>query len=293
VRVPLTAVLRGEWTKLRTLRSTWWCTAVYVLVVVAAAAWLAAATTRSASTAGSAVGVVLTGVAFGQLALVVLGVLVAAAELATGMGLSSLLAVPRRTRLWGAKTAVVAGWVALTTVVLTAACVLAARTLVAVPGGVSFTDPDVLRPAGLQVAQAVLVTVLAVGLGTVLRSAAGALGLGIALVLVAPPVLALAAGRAGERLSQTLPALRVGEDALLTAPTGWPVGLAVAAAWAAAVWARCCSSGATCEGGPAPAGAGGRSPGDQSWPSGKAMSVTWPPPMRPASVNRPVSRSTE
>lgn len=236
MRVPLAAVLRGEWTKLRTLRSTWWCTAAYVLVV-GSFAWLAAATTRSAPTAGSAVGVVLTGFAFGQLALVVLGVLAATAELATGMALSSLLAVPRRTRLLGAKTAVVAGWVALTSVALVAACVLAARTLVAVPGGVSLADPAVLRPAGLQVAQAVLVTVLAVGLGTVLRSAAGALGLGIALVLVAPPVLALAGGRAAELVSQGLPALRVGEDALLAAPTGWPVGLAVAGAWAAAAWA--------------------------------------------------------
>ncbi len=78
MRVPLTAVLRSEWTKLRTLRSTWWCTAVYVLVV-GSFAWLAAATTRSAPTADSAVGVVLTGFAFGQVVLVVLGVLALAA----------------------------------------------------------------------------------------------------------------------------------------------------------------------------------------------------------------------
>ncbi|MGX5654125.1 ABC transporter permease [Geodermatophilus nigrescens] len=235
MRVPLTAVLRSEWTKLRTLRSTWWCTAVYVLVV-GSFAWLAAATTRSAPTADSAVGVVLTGFAFGQVVLVVLGVLAVTSEFG-GMVLSSLVAVPRRTRLLAAKTAVVAAWAALVTVLLVVGCVLAARTLVAVPGGVSPGDPEVLRAAGLQVAGAVLVTVLAAGLGAVLRSTAGALGLGIALVFVGPPALAIAGGRTAELLSQALPSLRVGEDSFLAVPTTWPVGLAVAGAWAAGAWA--------------------------------------------------------
>ncbi|WP_336032688.1 ABC transporter permease [Geodermatophilus sp. FMUSA9-8] len=235
MRVPLTAVLRSEWTKLRTLRSTWWCTAVYVLVV-GSFAWLAAATTRSAPTADSAVGVVLTGFAFGQVVLVVLGVLAVTSEFG-GMALSSLVAVPRRTRLLAAKTAVVAAWAAAVTVLLVAGCVLAARTLVAVPGGVSPGDPEVLRAAGLQVAGAVLVTVLAAGLGEVLRSTAGALGLGIALVFVGPPALAIAGGRTAELLSQALPSLRVGEDSFLAVPTTWPVGLAVAGAWAAGAWA--------------------------------------------------------
>ncbi|MGY1701826.1 ABC transporter permease [Geodermatophilus sp. SYSU D00766] len=233
--VALTAVLRSEWTKLRTLRSTWWCTGVYLLVT-GSFAWLAAATTHSAPTADAAVGVVLTGFAFGQVVLVVLGVLAVTAESATGMALASLAAVPRRTRLLAAKIAVVAGWAALTTAPLVAACALAARVLVAVPGGVSLTDPDVLRPAALQVAGAVLVTVLAAGLGAVLRSTAGAVGLGVALVFVAPPALALAGGAGAELLSQAMPALRVGEDAFLAVPTGWPVGLAVAGAWATAAW---------------------------------------------------------
>jgi ABC-2 type transport system permease protein len=48
-------------------------------------------------------------------------------------------------------------------------------------------------------------------------------------------VLALS-GATGERLSQALPALRVGEDAFLAAATSWPVGLAVTGGWAAAAW---------------------------------------------------------
>jgi hypothetical protein len=56
----------------------------------------------------------------------------------------------------------------------------------------------------------------------------------MALVFVLPPVLALAGV---ERLSQALPALRVGEDAFLSAATSWPVGLAVVGGWAVAAWA--------------------------------------------------------
>jgi hypothetical protein len=232
----VSGVLRSEWTKLRTLRSTWWCSAVYVLVV-GAFGWLAAATTPSAPTADSAVGVALIGFAFGQVVLVVLGVLAVTGDLGGPMALASLAAVPRRTRLLAAKTAVVTVWAALLTALLAAACVLAARTLVAVPGGVPVTDPVVLRAAGLQVAGAALVTVLAAGLGAVLRSTAGAVGLGLALVFVGPPALALAGGDLASRVSQALPALRVGEDAFLAVPTSWPVGLAVTVAWAVVAWA--------------------------------------------------------
>jgi ABC-2 type transport system permease protein len=234
--VPVRAVLRSEWTKLRSVRSTWWCTVVY-LVVVAAFGWLAAASTPTSVRAEFAVGVAMTGFGFGQLVLVVLGVLSVSAEFATGSALVSLTVVPRRTRLLVAKTVVVAGWAALLTAVLALACWLAARTLTAVPGGVPLGDPDVLRPLGLQVASAVLVTVLAVGLGAVLRSTAGGVGLGVALVFVLPPVLALSGGVLASRLSQGLPALRVGEDAFLAVPTAWPVGLVVCGAWALGAWA--------------------------------------------------------
>jgi hypothetical protein len=97
-------------------------------------------------------------------------------------------------------------------------------------------DPDVLRTLGLQVAAAGLVGVLGVALGAVLRSTAGAVGIGATLVLVAPPALALAGSRLSVLLSQSLPALRVGEDAFLAVATPGPVGMGVVAAWAVGVW---------------------------------------------------------
>jgi hypothetical protein len=233
--VPFRAVLRSEWTKLWSVRSTWWCTAVCV-VVIGAAGWLAAAGTDSSSRADIAVQTALTGFGVGQLVLVVLGVLVVSSEFASGMVLVSLTAVPRRTRLLLAKTVVVTAYCLALGAVLALVCALAARTLTAVPGGVRPTDPAVVRTLLLQVGAAGLVGVLGVALGAMLRSTAGAVGVGMALVFVLPPALALAGGELASRASQALPALRVGEDAFLAVATPWPVGMAVVAAWSVGVW---------------------------------------------------------
>jgi ABC-2 type transport system permease protein len=233
--VPFRAVVRSEWTKLWSVRATWWCTAIY-LVVVGGAGWLAAAGTQSSPRADVAVQTALIGFGFGQLVLVVVGVLAVTTEFASGMALVTVTAVPRRTRLLLAKTVVVAVYCILLSAVLVVVCALAARTFTAVPGGVPPDDPDVLRTLGLQVGAAGLVGVLSVALGAVLRSTAGAVGLGVALVFVAPPALALSGGDLASRISQSLPALRVGEDAFLAVTTTWPVGMAVVAAWAVGGW---------------------------------------------------------
>jgi ABC-2 type transport system permease protein len=233
--VPFTALLRSEWTKLRSLRSTWWCTAVYLLAV-GGTAWLAAASTDTSPRADTAVSVALTGFGFGQLVLLVLGVLVVTSEFASGMALVTLTATPRRIRLLLAKTVVVTAYCALLTTVLVPVCFLAARTLISVPGGVPWADPSVLRSLGLQVGAAALVAILAVALGALLRSTAGAVGLGAALVFALPPVLALTGGKLAWTVSQALPALRVGEDAFLAVETTWPVGMAVVAGWAIVGW---------------------------------------------------------
>ncbi|MGY1604526.1 ABC transporter permease [Geodermatophilus sp. SYSU D00815] len=230
------SLLASEWTKLRSLASTWWCAGVYAVVVLPLGL-LGAAITDDAPRADFAVAVALTGFGFGQLVLVVLGVLTGAGEFTSGSAVSSFTAVPRRTRLLLAKTAVVALFAAALTVLLEVGCVFAARTLTTVPGGVPLLDPGVLRALGLQVACAALVVVLSVALGTALRSSAGGIGLGTALVFLLPPILAAEGGRVTAWLSQALPALRVGEDAFLAGAAAWPLGVAVLAVWGVGAWA--------------------------------------------------------
>ncbi len=233
--MPFSALLRSEWTKLRSIRSTWWCTALYLLVV-GGTGWLAAASTDTAPRSDLALGVALTGFGVGQLVVLVLGVLAVTTEFACGMALVSLTVAPRRTRLLLAKTLVVTVYCALLTAVLTVVCAAAAFTLTDVPGGMQLTSPEVLRPMGLQVASAALVAVLAVALGAVLRSTASAVGIGTALVFVLPPALALWGKELSMRASQALPALRVGEDPFAAVFTTWPVGLAVVAGWSVVAW---------------------------------------------------------
>jgi ABC-2 type transport system permease protein len=60
--------------------------------------------------------------------------------------------------------------------------------------------------------------------------------LGAALVFALPSALALSGGEIASRISQTLPALRVGDDAFLAVATTWPVGMAVVAGWAVVGW---------------------------------------------------------
>jgi hypothetical protein len=235
-KVPFSALLRSEWSKLRSVRATWWCTGLYLLVV-GATGWLAAASAGTAPRTDAALATAFTGFGVGQPVLVVLGVLAVTSEFSTGTALVSMTAVPRRTRLLVAKTLVVAVWCALLTLVLTVVCALAAQLRIAVPGGMALLGPDVLRSSGLQVGAAALVGVLAVGLGAVVRSTAGAVGVGLALVAVLPPALALSGGPWEIRLSQALPALRVGEDAFLAAATTWQTGTGVIAAWAVGAWA--------------------------------------------------------
>jgi ABC-2 type transport system permease protein len=228
------SLLRSEWTKLWSVRFAVWCTAVFVLVVCGAG-WLAAAGTQTAPRPDLAVETALTGFGFGQLVLVVLGVLAVTSEFGTGSALVSFTAVPRRTRLLVAKTFVLAVWVALLSTVLGFLCAFAASRLTEVPGGVSLGDPAVLRVLGLQVAAATLITVLALAVGAVLRSAAGGVGAGSALVFFVPLLIALAPDQIAE-LARVMPALRVGRDTFLAEATSWQTGTAITAAWAVGAW---------------------------------------------------------
>jgi ABC-2 type transport system permease protein len=252
-RVPARKVLRSEWTKLRTLRAAWLCLFLYVVVVVAGA-YMSLNGTAAPDYAGIAVARALVGFAPAQLVLVALGALVVTSEYRSGTVLASLTAVPRRTRWLLAKTLVVVFWVAVLTALLAALCVVSVPTLTAGTLELPLRDPVVLRPVGLQVATAALVTVLGVGLGALFRSTLWATAVGALLVVVAPLVTAPAADERIAAASRWFPTLRVGEDDVLTVatrgsfgvPAGgdvllagastWRFGLLVVGAWAVAAW---------------------------------------------------------
>ena len=136
-------VLRAEWTKLRTVRSTIWsllATVVLTIGIGALATAVIAARWNQLSLfqrlTFDPVSQSLTGLLFAQLALGVLGMLVVSGEYGTGTIRSTLAAVPNRPLVLAAK-AVVFGLVAL---VVSEACLV--RRLPARPGPAVGAHPD-------------------------------------------------------------------------------------------------------------------------------------------------------
>ena len=187
-------VVRSEWIKLRSLRSTR-ITLLVSFVLMAGLGVVTAAVTAgqwsrlpAASRAGfDAVSTVLTGYQFAQLAVGVLGVVVISNEYSSGMIRATLAAVPRRLPVLGAKAGVFA--------IVTLAAMTAA-SLVAFAGGmavlsshhlqVSLAAPGAARAvlgAGLYLAA---VGLLGVGLGALLRKTAGAIAAVVGLLLFLP-----------------------------------------------------------------------------------------------------------
>ncbi|MFF9016545.1 ABC transporter permease [Streptomyces sp. NPDC014870] len=192
-RVTPTRVLRSEWHKLWTVRSTW-------ITVLASVAFLLGVGILMGATYTSDGGdsdvdtVVLTlyGSQLGAICLAVLGILVTAGEYSTGLIRASLTAVPRRTPvLWAKATVFTAAvfTVSLLTALLT--FLVAQLFLADTDQAASLTDDGVLAAIAGNAAGVTLLGLVALGLGAALRSVPGGIGAFIGGVMVLPEVLGM------------------------------------------------------------------------------------------------------
>lgn len=167
--------VHAEWTKLRTLHSTWWLLfAVVALTVLAGAATVASLTAGDcpvpADCHEDTVRLSLTGVWLGQGAVVVLAVLTMSGEYGTGTIRTTLTTEPGRLRLLAAKALVLCALTSAAGAVGVFGSLLAGRMLLAADG---FATPDLTQGPALRAA-----------LGTVLYLTLAALiGLGAATAL--------------------------------------------------------------------------------------------------------------
>jgi ABC-2 type transport system permease protein len=238
-------VLRSEWAKLWSLRSTW-ITLALAMVFLIGFGLIAAARYKSNFTSGqldpdfaqaSAVSLSLFGVNFAQLALGVLGVLVTAGEYSTGMIRSTLAAVPRRLPVLWSKS-VVYGLVALVlaTIGVFITFLVANSILSGTPAALTISDAGVVRSllgAGLYLG---LVGVIGAALGAVLRSVAGGISVLVGVLMLIPGLISLLPAAWQNNINPYLPS-RAGEsmfalshDARTLSPTA---GLIVFLGWAA------------------------------------------------------------
>jgi ABC-2 type transport system permease protein len=189
-------VLRSEWTKLRSLRSTFWALTVTVVLGIGLGAAISAAAAHgyakssvSGKLSWDPTGVSLAGVAIASLAIAVLGVLCISSEYSSGMIRTSLIAVPKRGRVLAAKSLVFAAVTFVVGEVTSFAAFFVGQALISghAPHAV-LGDPGVARAV---VGTGLLLTalaVLSVAAGTLLRHPAAAIACMIAILFVLPGI---------------------------------------------------------------------------------------------------------
>jgi ABC-type transport system involved in multi-copper enzyme maturation permease subunit len=244
MKVTQARVIRSEWTKFRSLRSTNITLLVSLVLTIGVGALICAVTaahwTRLSpgDQAGfNAVVSSLDGVRISQLAVGVLGVLLISGEYATGMIRASLTAVPKRLPVLWAKIAVFAGIVGVTAIVSTfIAFFLGQSLLTSQHLQVSISSPGALRMVVAAGVYLLLVGIIGIALGGLLRNTAAGISSLVALFFVIPPILELLPSSWSNDIGPYLPA-NAGEafwghpDTSHLSP--W-VGLIVLCAWTVA-----------------------------------------------------------
>ena len=253
-RLTATGVLRSEWVKLRSVRSsTLTLLGGGLLLVVFGVLSAAIASAEVAGPQGGATPdfsptqIALNGVGLAQLVLGVLGVLVVTAEYSTGSVRTTFAAVPRRLGVLWAKAAVTGTAVLVVAVPSVLLAFVGAQALLEGGGepSVALGDDGVLRAVLGAAVYLVGVSLLGVALGGLLRSAAAALSALVAGLLLVPgllgavlpssweeAVLPYLPSTAGEAFfSVTTDPSQLSPGAGLAVFVAWVVALLAAAAW--------------------------------------------------------------
>lgn len=193
-RQSFAGAVRAEWIKLRTLTSTWVTSAITIVITVLFGAGLAMGYAGSPERADDAKTMISSGSVLGMIVVAVLGALVITGEYASGQIRSSVMAVPRRGRLFVAKALVVSGFAFILGVVCVALSYALSYPFMKGHAG-SLTNAHYLGlfwGTGLSFA---VVALMALGLGYLTRSTAGAITVVVSLLFVAPIPFGLMAGR--------------------------------------------------------------------------------------------------
>jgi ABC-2 type transport system permease protein len=234
-------LLRSEWAKLRSVRSTYWSVLVAVagMIIIGLGGAIGAARAATQPATFDPVAASIGGFVLAQVALGVLGVLAVTSEYSTGMIRSTFTAAPQRGTViaakavvFGAASFVIGAAVSLSTF-LVGQAILGHR-------GVSLGAPGALRAVvgvGLYLG---LLGVLAVGLGTIIRRSAGAIAVLLGLLFVLPALAPLLPFSIRDGVAKLLP-YNAGQAVFKTTASGSllspSLGLVVFALYAVAALA--------------------------------------------------------
>jgi ABC-2 type transport system permease protein len=194
-RAGLRGTISSEFTKIRSVRSTWWTLLVLVVISVGIGAAISAGvaanwshTSASDRATFDATQISVAGLFFlGQLVIVVFGAIVLTAEYSTGMIRTSLTAMPRRVTLFAAK-AIVFALVALVVTIVTAfvAFFLGQAILTSTHESATLSQPNVLRAVIGGALYVTLCGLFAFAAGAIFRHTAATITSVIGLLFVIP-----------------------------------------------------------------------------------------------------------
>jgi ABC-2 type transport system permease protein len=232
--------LHAEWTKARTVPATIWLLAGVIVLTVMLSA-LVTASTRCGSQPSCGMDpakVSLTGIYLGQAAAGVLAVLAISDEYSSGMIGITLTAVPRRRTVLAAKAGVVSAMVLVAGTIAVLPSMLMGRAIL--PGnGLAFPPAGpMLRVTVGSILYLTLVALLSLGVATMVRDSAVAIGIVLSLLFLFPIIAHFVTDPTWQRHLEQIGPMTAGlaiQDTVDLAhqPIGPWAGLGVLAAWAA------------------------------------------------------------
>jgi ABC-2 type transport system permease protein len=213
-RVTQARVVRSEWTKFHSLRSTRWSLLVGIFLTIAFPILSSAITANRWShmapheRAGRhPLDIALAGVNVAQLAIAVLGVLVITGEYSTGMIRATFTAVPKRLPVLWAKIAVYAVVSFVVTVPAVLVGFFASQAILDRHHilQISFSQSGVARSLIGGALYVMLVGVFALGIGAIVRNTAGGIATFAGIFFVIPPLMNILPTSWNNAISQYLP----------------------------------------------------------------------------------------
>lgn len=233
------AILRSEWTKIRSVRSTVWTLLLAFLVTVALGGLLSLLTknnfadfTRNETTPFDATATSFAGITLGQLAMIVFGVLAIGNEYSSGMIRLSLAAVPQRGTLLTGKALVIGALALLVSLVTAFVTFFLGQALL---GGHHTTlgAPNVLRAVFGAAVYLTLLCLFSAGVTAMLHNQTLALGVLVPFFFLLSPILSAVPkvktvahyfpDYAGRQMLTVFPTAN--------APYGWLAGFFICAGW--------------------------------------------------------------
>lgn len=194
----LAGVIKSEWTKIRSVRSTYWTLIAAVIIGIGIGALICYATENQVTHLGHGAHFgfdpakrSLTAFAeLGQLVMMVLGAMVITAEYSTGMIRTSLTTMPRRGTVFAAKGLVFAVTAFVVSIVTAFIAFFVGQSILKATGdSATLSDPNVLRAI---IGTALYVTVIGVmsyAFGAIIRHTAGTISTMVGVLFILPLIV--------------------------------------------------------------------------------------------------------